>query len=237
MIVKRIIRSSECNFKAELSLSGIVDIVQDLITETTKEINCDNITLRNNYQAMWVYTKNKIHLEKTVKWGEEVTIECKSVKTNQLLNYMLTEFRNKDNQVVITSLVEMCVIDINNFHFIRLSKLPITFAKENLEIDFNFDSDVTYSKEISFVVSPMMIDYSLHLNNTQSIHFFLDHLTLEELDNIYSNRYDFIIKYSSQAHYQDKLLLKIENKNNHYYFSFDQESGKNVSQGELILLK
>ena len=69
MVVKRIIRSSECNFKAELSLNGIVDIVQDLITETLKGMGCDNITLRNNYQAMWVYTKNKIHLEKTVKWN------------------------------------------------------------------------------------------------------------------------------------------------------------------------
>lgn len=235
MIVKRIIRSSECNFNAELSLNGIVDIVQDLITETLKEINCDNITLRNNYHAMWVYTKNKIHVEKSVKWCEEITVECKSVKSNRLLNYMITNFINKDNEVIISSIVEMCVLDINSYRFVRLTDLPFSYNNQEMDPTFDFE-ETSYSNETKFVVSPMMIDYSMHLNNTHSIHLFLDSLTLDELKMIFSHSYDFLIRYNSQAHYLDHLVLKTEKKNNHFYFSFEQENNKVVSQGELIVL-
>ena len=82
----------------------------------------------------------------------------------------------------------------------------------------------------------MMIDYSMHLNNTHSIHLFLDSLTLDELKMIFSHSYDFLIRYNSQAHYLDHLVLKTEKQNNHFYFSFEQENNKVVSQGELIVL-
>ncbi len=234
MIVNRIIRSSECNFNAELSLNGIVDIVQDLITETLKEVGCDNITLRNNYHAMWVYTKNKIHVEKSVKWSEEITVECRSVKSNRLLNYMNTNFFNKDNEIIISSIVEMCVLDINSNRFIRLTDLPFNCNNQEMDPTFYFD-EVTYSNEKPFVVSPMMIDYSMHLNNTHSIHLFLESLNFDELKMIFSHSYDFIIRYNSQAHYLDKLVLKTEKKDNHFYFCFEKENEKIVSQGELIV--
>jgi len=45
---------------AILSVIGIFQIVEEAVTELMGELNIDGITAKRGYNAVWVYTKNKV---------------------------------------------------------------------------------------------------------------------------------------------------------------------------------
>lgn len=213
------ILASKCNFKAKLDMASLLDILEDLVTEELKRVNCDNITLNDVYNCMWVYTKNKVKVLRSPDWGEELRVTCKSVKANKIINYMQTNFYDKDNNLVISGLTELCVLDKTNFKFVRLEKIGFTCENEDVDTSYNIENITEFDSKSEFKVAAYMLDSSMHINNVKSFVQFLNTLSIDELGSLIDDGYELLIKYASQGKYQNTLTVNKKVIDNKYYYS------------------
>ncbi|MDE5566678.1 MAG: hypothetical protein K2I77_06795, partial [Anaeroplasmataceae bacterium] len=207
----KIVHASLVDYDLKITLYALTNIVQNAVTETLGSIQFDNINMKERYHAMWVFTKNKLTCHKRPVWNDEIKITCRVVKTTHLIAYMLVEIFNSDNELVVSSLVELCAIDVTSYRFVRLSNIDFITVDENIDNDYTLEQ-AEYEEFQNLKVKPMMIDFSKHLNNAQSIFIYLDSLEKEELDLIYSKPFTFTIKYANQAKLNEEIFLYKKNK-------------------------
>lgn len=232
---KDIIHYSQCQHKPILSLKSICEIAQDCFSETTAEMGCDNITLREQYHCMWVFTKHKVSVLSPLAWREQVTIRCRSVKAVGLRNYMLTEIVDAKGVVCVTSLVESCVIDTETFKLRKLDTIP--FSGGNEEIDLSFDTkNIEKDCQRDFVVTPTMIDYSHHMNNVETVNALLQILSLEEMDKYITNSFECVLQYRNQAKLGEQLTLHFGKSDGVVALDLKKQDGKEVSSAVIKLL-
>ncbi len=227
MEIKKRIHASECDFELKTSLFALVNMIQNMATETLGEIKLDNVTLREKYNAMWVFTKNQFKCMRRPIWNEEVTLRSRRLKSNRLIYYMLIEMIDSHQEIILSDVLELCVLDRNTFRFKRLSEVGLDTVDCDIDIDYTIPS-LTYEPKCSVEVTPTMIDYSMHLNNAQSILIFLNHLTLEETTEMGKCPFKFTIHYRSQARLNEKMTLNLAKENGTYGYRLDKEDGTNV---------
>lgn len=232
MEFKKKIHSSEIDCHGKLYLPRVLEIVQDAVTETLGDMGFDNILLREKFHSMWVYTHNYIKAKRMPLWNEEIKVTCECLKSDKLRNYMVTKFYDLNGEEIISSVIEFVLIDIESFRLLRLSTIGYPIHEKDAEVDFKFE-ETNYSEELPFTVTSMMIDYSRHMNNIQSIVHFLDTFSLDELDQVYCDSYDFIVKYAAQGLYGDKLVLKKGRTGETFGFRIDDLNGKNILIAQL----
>ncbi len=228
MEFKRVIHASECDFTLKASLYGLANIVQDCATETLEAIHFDNVRLKEKYQAMWVFTKNQIKCFRRPEWHETITIRTRNVKTNRLINYLLIEMFDQKEELIISDLLELCVINCNTYRFVRLDSIQFPAANEPIEIDYTIDN-VEYDKEITPVqVNAMLLDYSKHMNNAQSLWIYLSSLTMNEMEALYEKPFVFTIKYCAQAYFNQQLYLKKYANNGLYSYCLVKDENEPI---------
>lgn len=232
MKVSRKIDSSDCYFEPKLSLTAILEFVQDYVCLELKEMGCDNITLREKYNCMWVFTKNRIDVSCLPSWDEEIQIVCKSVKANKLKNFIQTQFFNSNGDLLISSLLECCVIDVDSFSFVKLDAIPFKFTNEDVKVDMAI-SNISMTLAEELYVKPLMTDYSRHLNNTKTIDEFLNTFDIEEIRSILAQPFNFTIHYTAQARLGEKLSLFKGEAQNEYQYAIKKEDGKDVLRASL----
>lgn len=227
MEIKKRIHASEVDFELRMSLFAIANTVQNMVTETLDLMGCDNVTLRTKYHSMWVFSKSKFICNRLPVWGEWVTLRCKSVMAKRLTNVMSVEFIDGDGNTIIECYVEACVIDIESFRFVKLSDIPFEYPPENIEVKFPVE-DLEYSDTFPVTVNAANIDYSIHLNNTQSILMYLSTLSTEDVHTIFGEPFVFTVKYNAQARLGDEIVLKSGSRGKLYGYAIEKSDGKNV---------
>lgn len=229
------VRYSDCNVKAELSLPRILEIVENAVSDECGEKGSDNITLREQYRAMWVVTKNKCRVERTPRWNEAFTVRCRCVKSTRLVCYFLTEFVDGEGRTCVSSLMENCVIDLDTARFKKLDSIPCPHGDEGVEIDLKC-AEPEGTESVPFTVEPMMIDYSRHLNNVKSLQVYFNSFALEELETLFAPRYIFTIHYCAQAFYGERLTMHKGRSGSVYGFHVKNEEGRSVVRACLEVL-
>lgn len=228
----KIVHASLVDYDLKITLYALTNIVQNAVTETLGSMQFDNINMKEKYHAMWVFTKNKLTCYKRPIWNDEIKITCRVVKTTHLIAYMLVEMFNNANELVVSSLVELCAIDIVSYRFVRLTNIDFISLDEDIDNTYTLEQ-VEYETCQALKVKPMMIDFSKHLNNAQSIFIYLDSLEKEELDLIYSKPFTFTIKYVNQAKLNDEIMLYKKNEENSLHFKISLKNGKDVVIAEI----
>ncbi len=234
MEIKTKIFASDCGLNAEVGLENLLMLVQNYVTEELELMGCDNVVLREKYHAMWVFTRHKIKLFSPIKWGEKIVARSRSAKSNRLLNYMLTEIYDTNNKLLASSLLEMCVIDVTSFKMLKLTDLPFEFGKENIDSTYNIELG-DFKDSFNFKVTPAMLDYSKHMNNIKSVLVFLDSLTLEEMQMIYENGYEFQIFYKAQAMCGEHLIMRKNFQDKRFTYVVEKEDGKIAIEAQLVI--
>ena len=227
MEVKKRIHASEVDYEIKMTLFAVANTVQNMVTETLDLMGCDNVTLRTKYHSMWVFSKSKFVCIRLPVWGEWVTLRCKSVMAKHLTNVMSVEFIDGEGNVIIECFVEMCVIDIESFRFKKLSDIPFEYPPENIDVKFPIE-ELDYSETFPATVNAANIDYSIHLNNTQSILMYLSTLSTEDVHTIFGEPFVFTIKYNAQARLGDEIVLLRGKRDGLYGYALDKSDGKNV---------
>ena len=77
MLIKRDrLPASFCGADVKLSVIGAFRIVEDLITELMGDLRIDGVTCMREYDAMWVFVRNRIEMPQQIGWMETYTAKC-----------------------------------------------------------------------------------------------------------------------------------------------------------------
>lgn len=60
----------------KMSLVNGSYIVQDIMTEFFKYLESDNVTVKNENNAVWVLVRQKIHFNRYPIWGENIKVSA-----------------------------------------------------------------------------------------------------------------------------------------------------------------
>ena len=205
----RVASSSLIDANAHLSYMGLFDVVEDAITEGMGVLRLDGVTVKREYNAFWVFTKNKIRLFGTFQWGEEFVAESFISALSPAKMVVDTALKRLDGFIVAYSSCEMCVLDLDTGRIRRTSTVGIddTFVAEQplCEIAFDKIDDSDLPQADSVTVRSTNIDYSRHCNNVEYMRFIFNTYTVAELDKLSVREIE--VYYVAQSYENDVLTV------------------------------
>lgn len=225
--ITRTVRYQECDSLGNFSIYAIPYIITDMMSEFTKTFNMDNFTLREKYNLMWVFTKHKIDLYKYVKWNHEIKISMRVEKVSKVKAYFYTTFKDFDDSLIASSLLECCVITCDTFKFSRLDNFDINVEEEpNLDLSFETINEDDLRLVSEFNVTNSEIDYSMHMTNAEYARrirnikpFNIKHLELH---------------YILQAKLNEKVFIYESIKDNKTSYIFKDQNDKTILKSIII---
>ncbi|MDE6201313.1 MAG: hypothetical protein K2M47_05510 [Clostridiales bacterium] len=204
------VSASISDVDANLSVIGVFQVVQDAVTETLGRLKMDNPTMRKQYNAVWLFTRNRAKLFNSIPWGDEqftVTAFVSSI-THATLSVDVS-IKNADGVLCAYSRVETCALDLTAMRILRLQTIDAIHAVtvEKPEIDMAFTKfDCSPTEQVDTVrVASTNIDMSRHTNNVEYIRFILNTYTVKELHDKPIREME--IRYLSQSYENDVLTV------------------------------
>ncbi|MBD5087024.1 MAG: acyl-ACP thioesterase [Clostridiales bacterium] len=212
---KGIVSGSLIDTSTNLSVIGTFQIVEDALTELMGELKIDGITAKKLYNAMWVYTKNRIKFFKPLAWGEGYTVESFVSLISLAKINIDTAIKDNDGNIVAYSKVELCALDLETGRIRKTATVGVdeSIVKENsqIQIDFTKFAVLEMPKVESVVVRSTNIDFCHHCNNVEYLRFLLNTYSVAELEN--NPIKEFEICYANQSFEGDTLdIFKMQNQ-------------------------
>lgn len=205
----QIASSSLIDANAHISFIGLFDVIEDAITECMGSLRLDGVTVKRDYNAFWVFTKNKIRLFERPVWGEEFSVESFISSLSSAKMVVDTALKKSDGTIWAYSSCEMCVLDIETGRIRRTSTVGIddTIAVETPQCEICFSKiDDSYIPPIETVkVRSTNVDYSRHCNNVEYMRFLFNTYTVGELTELPVK--DIEVCYVSQSYEGDELTV------------------------------
>lgn len=172
---------SDTNSVYEMGISNLMYKFQDLAALHSQDFGFDNLTLREKSNAFWVILRCKIHIDKTPKFLDNISVETwpnmpKYVRCNR--NFVI---RDADGQPIIRALTEWALLDADTHGVRRFSSTIYPMDEEHLKdtamdepfrlgrMDFGSEDLVYTSKVMS-----SDIDVSQHTNNVTYCRYLLN---------------------------------------------------------------
>lgn len=169
---------SQTGVSAGLSILGAAQIIEDGVCAFFAAFGKDNASLFKDYNAQWVFTKNKFFRLAPAKWNEDITVDCFLTKKGAATVVVDTTVKNADGEIAVAAITEACVIDLASSRVRRLSSVdfPESVGVYPSAAGFGFtrfDLSAT-DKEYSFNVPSTSIDSGGHTNNVEYLRFVLN---------------------------------------------------------------
>ncbi len=206
---QQIASSSIIGADAHLSYIGLFDVIEDAITEGMGVLKLDGVTVKRDYNAFWVFTKNKVRLFGTFAWGEKMSVESFVSFLSPAKMIVDTALKNADGALVAYSSCEMCVLDIATGRIRRTSTVGIdeTFVVEAPQLQVAFDKivDDDLPQVDTVTVRSTNVDYSQHCNNVEYLRFLFNTYTAEELQHMSVKEIE--VCYVAQSYEGDALTV------------------------------
>lgn len=218
MIYKKsgIIGGGVVDVDTKLSVVGAFGIVADAVTEMMAELKIDGLTLRQKYNAMWVFAKNRIKFTKPLQWGDKYTVECFISAFSLVKLNVETAIKDESGEIAAYSKLEMCALDLATGKIIKTSAVGLneTIVKEPSLINIEFtkfnEGNLTLIESVK--VRSTNIDFSHHTNNVEYVRLLLNTYSVEEI--LTSPVKEIEVCYVSQSYENDKLqIYKSTDKN------------------------
>ncbi|MBQ9102939.1 MULTISPECIES: acyl-ACP thioesterase domain-containing protein [Treponema] len=170
----RKVSASFMDCTAKLGLSQVVSMIQDNLTECFGHLNADNYRFNKDYNAFWVFTKTKVHLERRPDWIEVFDAATFPINNAVFRTDVNSIFTDKEGKTLLTANTECCCLDLTKHRPIRLTDTD--FPKSDFPAPVFTDKFQRFSFETSeddFVYSTQvrnqLMDMSNHLNNTEYV--------------------------------------------------------------------
>ena len=233
---------TDVDSKAKLSLTSCLELAQNMVTDYFGSFQNDNLTLTNKYNAVWVYSKTKVHFWKIPKWKDNLKLETYAEKIKPIRIELETSFKNENDELLFGVNQELCIMDLETRKPRKLNTInyPVdmetgasvvncSFQKLNVKFE---ESDLVYKQKIY----SQDIDFSKHTNNVIYARYIMNCLTNDFLDKIEIT--DFEIHYISESKENQILEIYKKEKNGEIEFLIkDEQEGKEIVRANLKYMK
>lgn len=232
---KQKVGASMTDPQANLSVIGSFQIVEDAVTGLFGELGLDNITLKEKYNAAWVFAKNKIKVLGQIGWNEELNVECFLSSITRAAVNTDTAIRNKAGKLCVYSRAQLCMLDLAAERIRKVPEFDMGdgFATQKPEEDIAFarfqDRELFPTGQVR--VNYTNIDFSRHTNNIEYIRFMLDTYTVRELEERPVKEME--ISYTGQTYENDVLTIYRGSFGEKDIFTLQKED-KVVARSEII---
>lgn len=201
--------SSLMDFGAKLSVMGMYQIAEDTITEFMGELKTDGITARREYNAVWVFAKNKVKILKDIPWNSGYGVTCFISEISHIYLIIDVAIKNSQGELCVYSRTKLCAIDCTSGKLRKVSTVGIVdITSETPLLDINFgkitaeDLPVVDTVEIKYT----NIDLVHHTNNKEYIRFILNTYTVSEMED--SPIGEMEVVFINQSYEKDKLTIR-----------------------------
>ena len=204
------VSSSISDADTNLSVIGVFQVVQDAVTELLDKLQMGNPTMRKQYNAVWLFTRNRAKLFNSIQWGDDFTVTAFVSSITHATLSVDVAIKNADGVLCAYSRVETCALGLSAMRILRLQTIGAIAAVtiEKPEID-----DVTFTKfddspteQVDTVrVGSTNIDMSQHTNNVEYVRFILNNYTVKELRDKPIREIE--IRYINQSYENDVLTV------------------------------
>lgn len=221
------INYTETDKTAKLGLCGAVSLIQDMTTEYFEVLGSNNTKMKNEYNALWVLSKTKIHFYRFPVWMEYIKEKTYTVVRKPVRIGTEILFIDKNNDILFEAKQESCVIDYTTRKLRKLESVGYPLQSEieeeiikepylKLQEQFS-DEDKIGTQKVIYT----HIDYSNHTNNVAYIKYILNALGSEVLDNILVT--DFEIHYINESREGQCLDIYKKDKENEMEFLIKEQ--------------
>lgn len=236
LIKENIVSGSLSDANANLSIIGVFQIVEDMVTELMGKLEIDGITTKEKYNAIWVMTKNRVKFLKSLKWGEKFISESFISIVSPAKIIIDTALKDKEGGICIYSRVELCALDIESGKVRKTCSVGVNESFVDgtplLEIKYSRFDNIEMPLFEKFKVRSTNIDFYQHTNNIEYIRFILNSYSVKQLKTL--NIKEMEVNYLSQSFENEELSLYRENFNNRDLFVIKNDD-KIVIKCEIIL--
>ncbi|MDE6407873.1 MAG: hypothetical protein K2K48_03030 [Anaeroplasmataceae bacterium] len=216
-IYEKKIEYGMCDTNAFLKIPEILKMVEAGVASFFGIYHKDNLSLKRDYQALWLFTKTCFKIERLPIWDEIVVIEACRVAHESRLSCIVEVYIHPKNQKEgITAWVECLSAQIASRKLLRLQAIdflvpvskpcPIEFSKWNIEC----------IEQRSLVVSSSYLDYSRHVNNAEYLRILFDGFSLEEIEKMKVSYVE--LHYLKEAKEKDILSIRKKTEGKNTYF-------------------
>lgn len=235
MIKKQIVSASMTDTKANLSVIGAFQVIQDAITELTGKLGIDGKTVKEKYNAFWVFTKTRVKFVKAIAWNEEMMVDAFVSLVSVAKMNIDIEAKNQSGEIVFCSKTEICALDIDTQRIRKLSTVGVdeTMLSNNkpTEIVFTKFDGENLPLVDSVKIKYSNIDFSHHTNNLEYVRLVMDAHSVAEVEKRQIKEVEII--YANQSFENDVLDIRKANFENRELVVLEKDS-KTVVKCEIV---
>ncbi|MDE5756608.1 MAG: hypothetical protein K2I23_05905 [Clostridia bacterium] len=233
---KKTVGISMVGTDGNLSVVGSFQIIQDAITELTGLLGIDGATVRDNYNALWVFTKTRAKFVKKIGWNNELTITSYISFISNAKIHINVVIKDADNETVLFSKTEMCVLDIDTQRIRKTSTVGVDESmleavSNPAEIAFTKFTETDLPTVDKVQIKSTNIDFSHHTNNSEYIRLVMDTYSVDETENKPIKEFEII--YANQSFERDVLDIK-KAKSDSKDFVLIEKNGQPVVKCEIV---
>lgn len=205
--MRQMVGAGACDPSGKLSVVGALTLIEDAVTATMAQLQIDGITVRKNYGALMVFSKNHVRWLQPIAWQDEITVEC-FVAAKSAVRMNVDVCVKKAGVVALYARTEICAVDCETGRIRRLDTVgvgdQVRVVRAPLELEW-----VPLSGDGQLVdtvaVRTSNIDYAGHTNNVEYIRLLLNTLTLDEWRGLAIK--ELQVAYLNQSFLGDKLSI------------------------------
>lgn len=209
LIKEAVIPASICDPNIKLSVKGAFDLAQDYLTEMLSTLELDGVSLRKKYGSVWVFTRNRIQIDRAPLWKEPYTAECFISSAKGAKMTVDTVLRDTKGGICVYSRIEMCALDLSSQRIRRIRDVGVTSDEHveipHREIEFSRLKHEGLSEIDSVRVRSCDIDFIGHTNNVSYVRFIMNTYSCAELRERPVREIE--IRYAGQTHEGDVLSI------------------------------
>lgn len=210
LVKETVIPASICDTNVKLSVKGAFDLVQDYSTEMMGELHIDGVSLRKKYGCVWIFTRNRMQIDRAPDWKERCVVESYISSAKGAKMTVDTVIKDSEGEICVYSRVEMCAIDLATRRIKRVRDVGITAdtygeAPER-DIEFSRLKHEGLEDIATLTVQSGDIDFIQHTNNVSYVRFIMNTYTVQELNERLVREIE--VRYANQTHEGDVLTIR-----------------------------
>lgn len=218
-----------------LSAIGAFQIIQDAVTEFMGELKIDGITVKQKYNAFWVFVKTRVKFFKAISWCDVCSVTAFISAMSLAKMYIDVKVSDRAGDTAFYGRVELCVLDIAAQKIIKLSAVGVdkSMLSDGEEVDIQFGRfDITEAAVSECVkVRSTNIDHSHHTNNLEYLRFIMNTYSVKETEERQIKEMEVV--YASQS-YENDVLEIVKSKCGDRDMIALQKDGKIVVKCEIV---